>query len=76
MAEEQKTMVTVDGKEYDPDTMSDNAKRLISNIQYTDAELARLRLANAAMQTARQSYVGALKRELEKDPAEDGSADS
>ena len=65
MAEEQKNTLTVDGKEYDPETISENARNIIRNIQFADAELARLRLSNAAMQTARQAYVAALKRELE-----------
>lgn len=64
MAEEQKNTITVDGVEYDADKLTDNAKKLINNIQYTDQELARLRLQNAAMQTARQSYIVTLKNEL------------
>lgn len=65
MAEEQKNTITVDGKEYDSDALSDNAKKLIANIQFADQELARLRMLNAAMQTARQSYALTLKNELE-----------
>lgn len=65
MAEEQKNTITVDGKEYDSESLSDNAKKLIANIQFADQELARLRMQNAAMQTARQSYVLTLKNELE-----------
>lgn len=65
MAEEQTNTITVDGKEYSADALTDNAKKLIANIQYADQELNRLRLQNAAMQTARQSYVVTLKNELE-----------
>jgi len=66
MAEEtNKKIVTVDGKEYDSATISDNAKNIITNIQFADQELARLRMQNAAFQTARQAYVTALKKELE-----------
>ncbi|MEE4346867.1 MAG: DUF6447 family protein [Paracoccaceae bacterium] len=65
MAEEQKNTITVDGKEYDSASLSDNSKKLIANIQFADQELARLRMQNAAMQTARQSYVLTLKNELE-----------
>ena len=65
MAEEQKNTLTVDGKEYDPAMISDNAKNIISNVQFADQELARLRMQNAALQTARQAYVTALKKELE-----------
>jgi hypothetical protein len=65
MAEEQKNTITVDGKEYDSEALTDNAKKLITNIQYADQELNRLRMLNAAVQTARQSYIATLKNELE-----------
>jgi cell division protein ZapA (FtsZ GTPase activity inhibitor) len=65
MAEDTKPTLTVDGKEYDTATLSDNAKSIISNVQYVDQELNRLRMQNAALQTARQAYVTALKKELE-----------
>mgnify|MGYP000341979424 CR=1 FL=1 len=68
MAEEtNKKIVTVDGKEYDSATISDNAKNIITNIQFADQELARLRLQNAALQTARQAYITGLKKDLEGD---------
>ena len=70
MAEEQKNTITVDGKEYDAATLSENSKKLIANIQYADQELTRLRMQNSAMQTARQSYVVALKNELEGNKTE------
>lgn len=70
MAEEKKNTLTVDGKEYDPSTISDNAKNIIANIQFSDQELARLRMQNAALQTARQAYLNALKKELEGETAD------
>lgn len=69
MAEEQQGSLTVDGKEYDPAKVSENAKGIIRNIQFADQELARLRLQTAAMQTARTAYVGALKSDLESSGA-------
>ena len=66
MAEETPNTVTVDGKEYDINTISDNAKNIIANIQFADQELARLRLQNAALQTARQAYITGLKKDLEE----------
>ena len=74
MAEENKATLTIDGKEYDHATLSDNAKNIIANIQFADQELTRLRMQNAAIQTARQAYVTALKKELEGDGA-DAAAD-
>jgi len=67
MADEQKATLTVDGKNYDPETISDNAKNLIRNVQFADQELNRLRMQVAAIQTARQAYVTSLKTELEAD---------
>lgn len=67
MADEQKATLTVDGKDYDPETISDNAKNLIRNVQFVDQELNRLRMQVAAIQTARQAYVSSLKAELETD---------
>jgi hypothetical protein len=73
MANEQKKTLTVDGKEYDHATLSDNAKNIIANIQFTDQELTRLRMQNTAIQTARQTYVTALKKELEGDSADEAA---
>ena len=73
MAEEKKNTLTVDGKEYDPSTISDNAKNIIANIQFADQELARLRMQNAALQTARQAYVNALKKELDGEAPADAA---
>lgn len=67
MAEEtNKATLTVDGKEYDAATLSENSKKLIANIQFAEQEMTRLRMRSAAMQTARQSYAVALKNELEE----------
>jgi len=65
MAEEQKNTLTVDGKEYEIDTLSDNAKNIVRNVQFCDQEITRQRMAGAAVQTARQAYITALKNELE-----------
>lgn len=65
MAEEQKATLTVDGKDYDPETISDNAKTIIRNIQFVDQELNRNQMQRTAIQTARQAYVQALKADLE-----------
>jgi cell division protein ZapA (FtsZ GTPase activity inhibitor) len=73
MAEEKKNTLTVDGKEYDTATLSDNAKNIIANVQFADQELTRLRMQNAAIQTARQAYVTALKKELEGDSADEAT---
>ncbi len=72
--EEKKNIITVDGKEYDAASLSDNSKKIIQNIQFTDQELVRLRLTQAALQTARQAYVTTLKATLEGGETEEAPA--
>ena len=43
---------TINGKEYNLDALSDEAKGQILSIQFVDAELARLQAQAAALQTA------------------------
>ncbi|PPC76685.1 hypothetical protein C4K68_14180 [Pokkaliibacter plantistimulans] len=53
--------INIDNKEYDLDTLSEEAKAQIASIQFVDQELARLQAKAAALQTARNAYVNALK---------------
>lgn len=66
MAEETKNTINVDGKDYDADSLSEQARRLISNIRFVDQELNRLQMQTAALQAGRQAYISTLKNELEK----------
>ena len=59
------TTVTIDNKEYDLNTMSDDAKAQLASIQFVDAELARLQAQAAALQTARIAYGNELKKHLD-----------
>ncbi|MEX0429805.1 DUF6447 family protein [Spiribacter insolitus] len=56
--------VTIDGREYDLEKLSDAAKSQLGNIQVTDQEIARLQQQLAIAQTARQAYARALQEEL------------
>ena len=56
--------ITIDGAEYDIDSFSKEAKAQLASIQFVDNELARLQATVAAMQTARNAYVVALKNSL------------
>ena len=58
------TTITIDGKEYALDTMSDEAKAQLASIQFVDAELARLQARAAALQTARTAYGNELNKHL------------
>ena len=48
--------ITIDDKEYDVASLSDEAKNQLASIQFVDSELARLQAKVAAMQTARMAY--------------------
>lgn len=58
--------ITIDGKEYDTDTLSDQAKATIASLQFVDARMQQLRNELAIADTARIAYARALKGELEK----------
>ena len=58
--------ITIDGKEYDTDSLSDEAKQQLQMLQFSEQEIARLQVQLALAQTARIAYGNALKSELEK----------
>ena len=61
------TKITIDEKDYDVDDLSDEAKAQVVSLNFVDAELSRLQLKVAAMQTARNAYATALKSLLGED---------
>ncbi|MCA1742833.1 MAG: DUF6447 family protein [Desulfovibrionales bacterium] len=52
--------ITIDGKEYDTDKLSDEAKNQLISIQFVDRRLQEVQLEQAAYQTARNAYAKAL----------------
>ena len=56
--------IKVNDKEYDSETLSDEAKTQLSHIQFIDQELIRLQAQAAVMQTARIAYSNALQAAL------------
>lgn len=56
--------IKIDNQTYDLASLSDDAKAQLQSIQFVDQELARLQSQVAAMQTARNAYVNALKAAL------------
>ena len=54
-------IITIDGKEYDSEKLSDQTKAQLINLQFVDSELRRLQGQAAVLETARQVYVRALK---------------
>lgn len=58
--------ITIDGKSYKLDTLSEEAKAQIASIQIVDQKIANLNAELAIMQTARNAYAQALSSMLPK----------
>ena len=56
--------IKIDSVDYDTDTLSNEAKAQLINMQFCDQELARLQAQAAAYQTARMAYAKALQAAL------------
>ena len=59
--------ITIDGKKYDTETLSDEAKNQLGSIQFVDRKIAELKAETAAFQTARNGYARALNEILNKE---------
>ena len=57
--------VTIDGKEYDYDSLSDKAKATLASIQFVQSELKRISAQASVLKTAESAYGKTLKQELE-----------
>ena len=58
------TIIKIDDKDYDSETLSDEAKAQLQNMQFVDQELAKLNAQAAVIQTARIAYAKALNDAL------------
>jgi len=52
--------IKIDDKDYDTDSLSEDAIAQLNSIQFVDQELARLQAQAAVLQTARIAYAKAL----------------
>jgi len=59
--------VTIDGKEYDTDALSEQVRNNLLNVRQCDREVADLERKLAITRTARNAYAQALKGALPKD---------
>lgn len=57
-------VIKIDGREYDTDHLSDDAKKQLASIQYVDRKINELKAETAAMQTARNAYAKVLSASL------------
>jgi cell division septum initiation protein DivIVA len=64
MKESNMPTIKIDDIDYDLDTLSQDAKAQLASIQFMEQELARLQAQAAALQTARNAYLQALKAVL------------
>ena len=58
--------ITIDGKEYDLEKLSDKAKEQLASLQFVQNEVKRLEALLAVSRTASNAYSNALKSELEQ----------
>lgn len=56
--------ISIDGKDYDFDAFSDDAKKSVNTLRFIDAEIVRLQNLIAVQQTARTVYANILQKEL------------
>lgn len=61
------THVTIDGRQFDLDTLSGEARQQAANIQVIDQEMARLKTRMQIYQTARNAFAVALQQALPKE---------
>ena len=58
--------ITVDDIEYNTEDLSENGQAQLASLQFLEIQMKKLRSEIAVYQTARNSYVAALKAELDK----------
>lgn len=58
--------ITINGKEYDLDKLSDTAKGHLASLRVADQKMNQLQAEMAIAQTARNSYARVLQKELDE----------
>ena len=56
--------ITVDGIEYNTEDLTDNGKAQLASLQFLEAQMNKLKNEIAVYNTAKNSYIAALKDEL------------
>ena len=57
--------ITVDDIEYNTEDLSENGKAQLASLQFLEVQMNKLKSEIAVYQTARNSYIAALKTELD-----------
>ena len=63
--------ITIDGKEYDTDELTEEAKNQLGSIQVCDQKINQLQVDIAVIQTARAAYARALNNQLPESSDQD-----
>ena len=58
--------ITVDDIDYNTEDLSENGKAQLASLQFLEMQMNKLKSEIAVYQTARNSYMAALKAEVEK----------
>lgn len=58
--------ISVDGLEYNTEDLSDNGKAQVASLQFLEVQMKKLQSEIAVYQTARNTYLAELKKELTK----------
>ena len=59
--------ITIDGIKYNSEDLTDNGKAQLASLQFLEVQMGKLKSEIAVYQTARNSYMVALKNELEQE---------
>ena len=59
--------ITVEDIEYNSEDLTENGTAQLASLQFLEMQMNKLRSEIAVYQTARSSYIAALKAELDKD---------
>ena len=57
--------ITIDDIEYNSEDLSDNGKAQLASLQFLEVQMKKIKAEIAVYQTARNTYIGALKAELD-----------
>ena len=57
--------ITLDDIEYNTEDLSENGKAQLASLQFLEVQMSKLKSEIAVYQTARNSYVAALKADLD-----------
>ena len=57
--------ITIDNVEYETEDFSDNGKAQLASLQFLDAHMRNIRGEISVYETAKRSYIRALKAEIE-----------